>query len=120
MIIDRETMVSDRQAISGVAYSIESLDLGQALPANNDDFGLLLVVRSLTGTLVATIEHSDDNTNWSTLLALRVTAPEPNAQALRVAKRYLRVRYDATAANVTAWFGMVDQIPVWRALPDAL
>lgn len=120
MIIDRETMVSDRQAISGVAYSIETIDLGQALPANNDGFGLLLVVRSLTGTLTATIEHSDDGSAFTTLMVRKVTDTGLTAQRLVVSKRYLRVRYDATAANVTAWFGDVGQAPDWRPLPDAL
>jgi hypothetical protein len=122
MIIDRQLQMSIRQTLpTGTTYASDAIDLQHAQPSAEtqiDGLNLICTVHSITGTLTVALEHSSDNSTFTTVTAYPLTAHEAGAPLsfpLAPTKRYIRLKYTASApANVSAHLGI--GVQSWRAL----
>jgi hypothetical protein len=131
MIIDKALELSEKQALTstGSTNSTNTLDFGKEGDEVAKSLNLLIQVEqdadfasSGAATLAASIQTSDDNSNWTTLLSLPavgLTALKKGARPwgfMKVpygVKRYLKVVYTIGTAAMTAG-------KVWAVLTPSL
>lgn len=109
MIIDSQLQFSSRQALTaGSTVGTDAIDRGPVVAGeliSLEDFGLWLAIRSNAGTVQAVVEHSSDNSTFTTLLATAAFTGtgEKKAELPPLSKRYVRIRYVTSGdANVSA------------------
>ncbi|MDO9597263.1 MAG: hypothetical protein Q7J47_06035 [Azoarcus sp.] len=112
MYIDSQLQFAARQVLSaGTTASTNSIDRGQVAAGVLVPFdGLLLVaaIHSNAGTVQVLLEHSDDNSTFTTLqksAAFSGTGVQ-TIDLPPLSKRYLKTSFISSgAANVSAWLG---------------
>ena len=122
MIIDKALQMSSHQVLpTGTTNATDSIDLQHAQPnaeTQIDGLNLTFTVHSITGTLTATLEHSNDNSTFTTATTYTLAAHSAGAPLsfpLPPTKRYIRLKYTASApANVSAHIGI--GVQSWRAM----
>jgi hypothetical protein len=109
VIIDAQLHFANRQALSaGTTEGTDRIDRGPVAAGSLvslDDFGLWLAIHSNAGTVQAVVEHSDDNSTFSTLIKTAAFSGtgEKKLELPPLSKRYLRVSFVSSgAANVSA------------------
>lgn len=136
-MLDKFGTFSDKQAVTALGITVSSFiyDSGNTnvSAGGNDNLWLNVQVvdaaASATGaaTLLAILEHSADNTHWSTVIrgrGLPVAELVPGATVLKLkvppnTKRYTRVLYqvgteDLTAGTFNAFYALGSQNSVAR------
>lgn len=106
MILDKELMMSTKQALTAAAMSENVIDQGAAGDAYDALWLVLDVTTAITGTLSLALE-TDSNTNFSTAKEVLVSLAAVNARPVgnvykgrlpKGCKRYLRMSYDGTVS----------------------
>lgn len=119
MILDKELMFSEAQALTTTGYSTNVVQLGRGVPGGLTLLALHVIVRSESGTsptLTAELETSEDNVTYTKVLGLK----KPESVRAFGAKlggidlhQYLRIRYAVggagSAYNVTAMLVMGEE-----------
>lgn len=119
MYLDKELMFADAQALTGTAASTNVIDLGASrdVGIGKNLMFVTLVKAAITGTLVATLQGSDDEAFGSgvTTIAVQNFAASAAAGATQITKfpplkgqfKYLRVNFTgATAGEVSSFINL--------------
>lgn len=138
MLIDKENLLSDGQALTATAASTNIIDLGAARELGTANIRLRVQVdAALTsgGSSTLTIAlQTDDNASFSSATALFTTAAIPKASLVagyvavdivvpKGTERYLRLNYtvgtaDFTAGNISAFLVLNEE--AIRAYPNGI
>ncbi len=127
MILDQSLTMSNRQSLLATAYSIDTIDLGQAHPNGDDNLSLYIHVQAESGTnptMTAELETSADNSTFTKVGSVTKIAGnrEMAMRLLRLPfKRYLRVRYvlGGTSPAYTVTASLVTGVQAWTAVADS-
>ena len=113
MILDKDLIFSDKQAVTADAASTNALDLGQGGDAVGQELAIHAVVQTTFATLTSLtikVQTSADNSNWADVIltpAIAAADLVKGAEVLYIRvpkglKRYVRLYYDVTGSNATA------------------
>ncbi len=127
MILDQQLTMSNRQALVGTAYSIDTIDLGQERPNGYAELTLYCHIQGESGTnptLTMELETSADNSTFTKIGSVTKRANERELalglENLSV-KRYNRLRFvlggTSPSYNLTA--GFVTGVQQWKAVADS-
>lgn len=112
MIIDAALQFANRQALTaGNTVSTDSIDRGPILVGHLialDHLGLHFNIHQNAGTAQAVLEHSDNNSSFTTLIrtAVFTGTGTKSLELPPLSKRYLRVSFvTSDTATVSAWLG---------------
>ena len=113
MIIDKDLLFSNEQAITGTAASTNVIDLGEGGDAIGQELTIHAVVKTSFATLTSLtvkVQTSADNSNWADVV-LGPAIPVASLKAgkdifcVRVPqglKRYVRLYYTVAGSNASA------------------
>lgn len=135
MILDKENIMSNDQAITTTAASTDLIDLGLTEMGEGEPIEVICQVTTAFagGTSIDAALQTDDNASFSSATQLQATGAIATAtlvQGYRFkfsvlpedCERYLRINYTVvgtmSAGNILA--GLALDRDTWKALPDAI
>lgn len=127
MILDQQLTMSNRQQLLATAYSIDTIDIGQARPSGDDMLSLYAHIQAESGTnptLTIELESSADNSTFTKVGSV-VKSAGKREMAMRLERvpfnRYLRLRYvlGGTSPTYTVTAGLVTGVQDWTARADS-